>query len=303
MHYHQPKQAIMTTLQTTTKHQKVIEYYEEAGLDYAAWSPHFNMHFGYWKWGMHPFDLEAMLNQMNQEVLNRLGIENTPLPMILDAGCGLGTTSRYMALRRPDACFYGVTVTPWQIEMGEKLNKEAGLTDQISLLRADYQNLPVAQEAFDAVFAVESACYAERNDKARFLNEMARVLRPGGKLVVVDGFRKNSRPLPRPLEFIYQKNMECWALKELADITQFKRALKAAGFKNIKVEDVSWHVAPSFAHIPKTVIKFYWDLLKKGEGWHLSRERKNNVLAPILGMLMGLAKPWFTYCIVTAEKA
>jgi len=64
----------MTTLQSTTKHQKIIEYYEEAGLDYAAWSPQFNMHFGYWKWGMNPFNLEAMLNQMNQEVLNRLGI-------------------------------------------------------------------------------------------------------------------------------------------------------------------------------------------------------------------------------------
>ena len=33
-------------------------YYEEAGPDYAAWSPHFNMHFGFFRWGMNPFNRE-----------------------------------------------------------------------------------------------------------------------------------------------------------------------------------------------------------------------------------------------------
>ena len=40
------------------------EYYTEAGADYAAWSPEFNMHFGYFRWGMNPFDRERMLEQM-----------------------------------------------------------------------------------------------------------------------------------------------------------------------------------------------------------------------------------------------
>jgi len=51
------------------------EYYTEAGADYAAWSPEFNMHFGYFRWGMNPFDRERMLEQMNVEVLHRLHLE------------------------------------------------------------------------------------------------------------------------------------------------------------------------------------------------------------------------------------
>ena len=47
-------------------------YYEEAGPDYAAWSQHFNMHFGFFRRGMNPFNREAMLEQMNHEVLDRL---------------------------------------------------------------------------------------------------------------------------------------------------------------------------------------------------------------------------------------
>ena len=47
-------------------------YYEEAGPDYAAWSPFFNMHFGFFRWGMNPLRREAMLEQMNHEVQTRL---------------------------------------------------------------------------------------------------------------------------------------------------------------------------------------------------------------------------------------
>jgi hypothetical protein len=46
-------------------------YYEEAGPDYAAWSANFNMHFGYFRWGMNPFDREAMLEEMNRQIFDR----------------------------------------------------------------------------------------------------------------------------------------------------------------------------------------------------------------------------------------
>ena len=47
-----------TTAITSVTFQR---YYEEAGPDYAAWSPGFNMHFGFFRWGMNPFHREAML--------------------------------------------------------------------------------------------------------------------------------------------------------------------------------------------------------------------------------------------------
>ena len=51
-------------------------YYEEAGPDYAAWSAHFNMHFGFFRWGMNPLKREAMLEQMNKEILSRLHLNS-----------------------------------------------------------------------------------------------------------------------------------------------------------------------------------------------------------------------------------
>ena len=64
-------------------------YYEEAGPDYAAWSPSFNMHFGFFRRGMNPFGRETMLEQMNLEVLDRLRLP-AERPRILDVGVGSG---------------------------------------------------------------------------------------------------------------------------------------------------------------------------------------------------------------------
>lgn len=44
-----------------TDRQKIIEYFEGAGLDYYYWDKAFNMHFGYYRWGMNPFNLSELL--------------------------------------------------------------------------------------------------------------------------------------------------------------------------------------------------------------------------------------------------
>ena len=283
--------------------EKIINYYEKAGLDYGAWSKSFNMHFGYFKFGKtYPWQLEKMLNQMNEEVYDRLKIDRKDSPFIFDLGCGLGTTSRFMAHKKTDANFYGITITPWQIEFGRALTKEENLSNRISMIQADYTNIPVKSDIADGAFAIESSCYASGFDKEDFVYEMHRVLKPGGRFVVTDGFRKTRRPLPGWLNKIYRKNLNGWALTDLAEIDLFVDKLKEAGFKKIKVEDVSWKVAPSFAHIPFITLKFFWNWFWSDNREPLSKERLHNATGPLWGMLMGLARPYFGYYIISGEK-
>src|SRR6476620_11007024 len=51
----------------------LVTYYTEAGMDYRAWSRNFNMHFGFYRWGMNPLSLESMLEEMSRQVFRRLG--------------------------------------------------------------------------------------------------------------------------------------------------------------------------------------------------------------------------------------
>ncbi len=292
----------MITTKNQTAKQKIIDYFEGAGLDYYYWDKSFNMHFGYFKWGMNPFKLPNLLRQMNREAMNRLELDRFKNPLVLDLGCGLGAASRQMAGEKRNARFYGFTITPWQVSFGNQLTKEEGLQERVILHEADYAHLPLTENSAEAAFALESACYAKGEGKMEFAQELYRALKPGGRFVVTDGFRKHSNPLPSWLEKVYRKNMECWALKDLADIHLFTKALKTVGFRKIKVEDASWRVAPSFAYIPFVTLRFYWDTWKKKEIRNLDRQRRNNALAPALGMIMGLSRRHFGYYIVSGEK-
>ena len=291
-----------TTIKQHKKQQSIIRYFEEAGADYFTWSQYGDMHFGYWDRTVSPLNLQDMLNRMNVELLHTLQLDIDADNLVLDLGCGVGAVSRYMSCIMPQSQFYGFTITPWQIATGRNMNAAAGLSDNITLMEADYCNMPIADNCADAAFAAESVCYALGADKADLVRELYRVLRPGGRFVIADGFRKHSRPLPRMIDKIYRKNMECWALQELADIHLFRAALLEVGFKNIEVRDVSWRVAPSFAHIPCTIAKFFWNRWKKKKKEKLNRQRINNVLAPVYGMLMGLCRPHFGYYIISGEK-
>src|SRR5215831_15016618 len=116
------------------------QYYSEAGPDYAAWSPEFNMHFGYYRAGANPFDREAMLEQMNAEVLMRLQLDAVTEPQLLDLGCGLGATLRSFDRRLPSANLLGVTRVPWQVEQARTLNAAASCGERVEVIEGDYED-------------------------------------------------------------------------------------------------------------------------------------------------------------------
>src|SRR5215472_10272044 len=116
------------------------QYYSEAGPDYAAWRPEFNMHFGYYRAGANPLRRESMLEQMNGEVLARLRLADNPEPMLLDLGCGLGATLRSIARRLPHARLLGLTRVPWQVEHAHALNVAAGCEERARVTQGDYED-------------------------------------------------------------------------------------------------------------------------------------------------------------------
>jgi hypothetical protein len=77
-----------------TTYGRLISYYENAGPDFGEWSAGFNMHFGYFRWGLSPFHREPMLNEMNRQVLSRLRLDPAGDGLLVDLGCGVGATVR-----------------------------------------------------------------------------------------------------------------------------------------------------------------------------------------------------------------
>lgn len=277
------------------------QYYEEAGPDYAAWSPEFNMHFGYYCAGRNPLQREAMLEQMNAEVLARLQVNGIAGPRLLDLGCGLGATLRSFARSLPQAKLLGITRVPWQVEQAQALNDAAGLDERISVIEGDYEDTTLPGACYDGAYAVESSCHAHGADKGALLSEAHRLLRRGARLVVADGFLTGARFAGALQERIYCRLCECWVIEKLAQLDMFTARLEQLGFTDITVERLQWRVAPSVAYIPWVTLKFLLTDVVFGKQ-AMTRARWNNVLAPVLLPLVSAPLGPMTYCMITATK-
>jgi len=116
-------------------------------------------------------DLTAML-----EAADLRGSER-----VLDVGCGAGHTALAFA---PDAAeVVALDLTEPMLEQGRQLARERGLTN-LRFERGDVESLPFADASFDRVTSRYSAHHYPAPERA--LAEIRRVLRPGGRFLLVD---------------------------------------------------------------------------------------------------------------------
>jgi|GEM_PF-178081 len=276
-------------------------YFTEVAQDYRAWSPGYNMHFGFWRAGINPLRREAMLEEMNRAVGRALQLDGAQAACVVDLGCGAGATARTLAADHPALHVVAVSDVAAQHAIGRGLDARAGVADRIAHLEADFARtgLPAAQA--DGAWAVESACYAPGHDKRAFAAEAARLLKPGARLVVVDGFLLRRQPgrLAARLHRLWADN---WAVPTLAVRGDFVAALRAEGFEDVQVRSLRWRIAPSALHVPWLATRFTLAELWKARG-RLSPWRRKHIVASYCALALGLFWRDFDYAMVTARRA
>jgi ubiquinone/menaquinone biosynthesis C-methylase UbiE len=102
---------------------------------------------------------------------------------VLDVGTGPGVLLVELAARRPDLHLTGVDLSPSMVATATRNLAVAGVSDAACLV-ADVAELPFLDGAFDLVVSSLGLHHWDRVDAA--VPELARVLRPGGRVVIYD---------------------------------------------------------------------------------------------------------------------
>ncbi|WP_299162740.1 bifunctional demethylmenaquinone methyltransferase/2-methoxy-6-polyprenyl-1,4-benzoquinol methylase UbiE [uncultured Tenacibaculum sp.] len=181
--------------------------------------------------------------------------ENNP-QQILDIATGTGDLALMMAELNPKR-IVGLDISAGMLEVGKQKIAKADLTNKIEMIVGDSESIPFEDNTFDAITVSFGVRNFENLDKG--LTEILRVLKPGGKFVVLETSNPTKFPFKQGYKFytnfilpiigkIFSKDKVAYSyLSESANSFPFGKAfnniLQKNGFKNAKNLPVTFGVA------------------------------------------------------------
>ena len=277
----------------TTIDPRVIDHFHASAALYKMWSMDGHLHFGYWKWPMNIAHrkgmLEAMVHRVVRELRPRVG------QRLADLGCGYGASARLVASTY-DCAVDAFTVVPEQVEEG--CARAAADHVDVTMHLRDFRHTDLPKASMDGVYALESLCYGSGHGKADVLMEAARILKPAGRIALVDGF------ILKPPDGLRERMVRTvergWAVPCFPRQGSFIRALERAGFTDIRISDLSWNVAPSAAHgLP---LMAWTKLNSLVSGKRLDPLERAHLKSCLYGIALGTQRDLFRYMLITAQK-
>lgn len=229
--------------------QKVVKYYTNPetkfGFDYVLWG---SKHFGFYPTGKAEItEKEAQL--LHQDlVAKNLGLKENQV--VLDAGCGQGVVSTYLA-KKYGSKIFGITLVPFEVKRAQERAKNLGVQGKIQYQVMDYSATNFPDNYFDAIYTTETLSHSP--DIRETLKEFIRVLKPGGKIALFEYTlapdEKFSEWEMRMLDVVIEGS----AMMGLKDFRhdKFTGVIKSAGFENVNEQNITENIRLSFYRLHK----------------------------------------------------
>jgi sarcosine/dimethylglycine N-methyltransferase len=161
---------------------------------------------------------------------------------VLDLGSGYGGAARVLAGE------HGARVTCLNLSAKENdrnraLTREAGISDCIDVIDGSFDAVPFEDGIFDLVWSQDAILHAP--DRSAVLEEVARVLKPGGDFIFTDPMQADGVNDRVALQPIYDR----LHLSNLASPDFYRAELRRRGFEEVAVEDLTPHMRTHYVRI------------------------------------------------------
>lgn len=166
--------------------------------------------------------------RFRQEVLKLAAI--APGQRVLDVGCGTGTQTIAIARQvAPGGSVTGVDVSPEMLASARRRSAQAGVA--IEFRHSDATALPFPDQSFDRVMMCMAMHMLPEADRSACLRELARVLAPGGRLVLID----YAGPLAQRSSLMSRHGPH-----GRFDLNRLREPVELAGLHAVSIQPMEW---------------------------------------------------------------
>lgn len=222
-------------------HESIVEYYNKSFNAYRdGWGLDDNMqlNLGFWHKGTR--SLSEALTNLNAYVAEQAQL--SPDDLVLDAGCGVGGTIIHL-VKHHGCRGHGITLVPHQVRKATENAGKNGVAHHTSFQVMDFCQTTFPDNHFDVITGIESICHAD--SKRAFLQEAYRILKPGGRMILVETLQAKPNLTPREHDQLYTRGFHGCKITSIDTADQYLTNLKELGFSHFEAEDKTALVWPS----------------------------------------------------------
>ncbi len=200
---------------------------------------------------------------------------------VLDIGAGYGGTARYLV--KTTGCYADcLNLSEIQNERNRHLNQEQSLTDKINVIDGNFEAIPAEANQYDVIVSQDAILHSGQRDKV--LQEVERVLKPGGEFIFTDPMQSDDCPAG-----VLQPVLDRIHLETLGSISFYQQQLEKLGFIKLDIVSMPHQLVNHYSHVlaeiqsreselVKVCTQEYVDRMKIGLQ-HWIDAGKNNYLA------------------------
>ncbi|MCI5105610.1 MAG: methyltransferase domain-containing protein [Pseudomonadales bacterium] len=210
--------------------QTAQEYYNSDDAD--------NFYFHIWGGedihvGIYSNDTEAIAvaSQRTVDTMAKLLGDLPANARFIDLGAGYGGAARYLA-RKFGSKVHCINLSETQNRRNRELTREQGLADWIEVTDGSFENLPDDDGLYDVAWSQDS--FLHSGARAKVMDEIDRVLKPGGKLIFTDPMQADDCP-----EGVLKPVLDRIHLDSLGSVAFYRQQAKRLGWQELEFVDLT----------------------------------------------------------------
>ncbi len=170
-----------------------------------------------------------------------------PQTQILDVGSGYGGSARWLASK------FGCHVTCLNLSESQNsrnrvMTDEQNLTDRINIIDGNFEDIPAENQHFDLVWSQDAILHSGQRE--RVLEEVDRVLKPGGEFIFTDPMQARDCPVG-----VLQPVLERIHLDSLGSFSFYQQQAQRLGWEEVSNSDLTPHLVTHYTRVRQELVK------------------------------------------------